>query len=331
MLSILLPFTNERSLLQEAVDSILQQSYKDFELLLIDNAGDAESLDITARYCEKDSRCRLIREERSGISFALNTGIEASAGTYIARMDADDIALPMRLAYQVKHLRDNPVTGVVACRTEVFPGGSANEGYRLFVAWQNSLLTAEAHGTNRFIESPVAHPSVMMRKELFTQFGKYDTGPLPEDYELWLRWMDAGVRFEKLPMNLLKWRDSSGRLSRSHDNYSESAFFSVKVKWLKKWLDRNLAAGRPLIVCGGSRNIRGKIQQLEAAGVTVAAITDVVHRTTDGYSFIPAKSLNKYRDHFLINLIGKRDVREEIRSFIQGQGFVEMTDFVMAG
>lgn len=331
VISIILPFTNEQQLLQEAIDSILLQSFTDFELLLIDNGSDAWSRGIAVNATTTDSRIKLLTEPKRGIAQALNTGIAAAHAPFLARMDADDRMHPDRLKFQVEHLNRNPDIGVVAGRTVVFPIHTTNEGYRRFVDWQNTILSPNDHFRNRFIEAPVAHPSVMMRREVLERHGMYTTDPFPEDYELWLRWMDAGVRFEKLPDVLLEWRDRPDRLSRSHSNYDEERFFEIKAYWLKRWMDKHVEAQRPVIVCGGSKNIRPKVARLEAAGIKITAITDVVTRTTAPRPFIPAMELENHRDHFIINLIAKRDVRESIRAFIHGQGFVEMQDFVMAG
>jgi hypothetical protein len=172
---------------------------------------------------------------------------------------------------------------------------------------------------------------MMMRKELFDSLGGYSTEPLPEDYELWLRWMQAGVLISKLPETLLTWRDRTDRLSRNHGNYSEDAFFRTKVKYLKAWMNENIADNRTIIVCGGSRHIRKRINLLQEAGIRISAVTDVAERTASEYLFIPVKELPSHHGSFIINLISKRDVREDIRNFLVNTGFREMKDFIMAG
>ena len=84
--------------------------------------------------------------------------------------------------------------------------------------WQNQILSPKQHWVNRFKESPVAHPTVMFRRELIDEHGLYSVKPIPEDYELWLRWMENGIRFAKIAEKLFVWTDSSNRLSRVHQN-----------------------------------------------------------------------------------------------------------------
>jgi hypothetical protein len=180
----------------------------------------------------------------------------------IARMDADDSSHPQRLVRQVQYLDDHPDTGAVATQTSFRSSLDKNEGYGLFVDWQNSIIESEEHFLYRFIESPVAHPTMCFRKSLVERFGSYNTGPVPEDYELWLRWMDNGVRIYKIPERLHRWNDHPGRLSRNHDNYSREAFFTVKCRYLARWMLRELPPEKKIIVCGSSKIGRKRAQLL---------------------------------------------------------------------
>ena len=111
------------------------------------------------------------------------------------------------------------------------------------MAWTNGLLTHEEIALARFVESPLAHPSVMFRRSLVERWGGYAEGAFPEDYELWLRWLDAGVRMEKLADPLLIWNDSPTRLSRRDPRYAAEAFYRVKARYLARWLAPQHAQG----------------------------------------------------------------------------------------
>ena len=250
-LSVVLPFRNAGATLDAAIASITTQSHSDLTLLLIDNDSDDEGTAIAAKWSSKDPRIRLMHERRIGIAHALNTGLANAKGKFIARMDADDISHPERLAQQVAYLDAHPEIGVLGTRTAFASSVPESRGMQAFVQWQNTILSPHEHYVKRFVDAPLAHRTVMFRRELVEQFGGYDTGPIPEDHELWLRWMDAGVRFAKLPEELLTWNDHAGRLSRTHANYGVDAFFATKVKYLARWLKRKLD-GRPVIIAGTS-------------------------------------------------------------------------------
>ena len=126
-------------------------------------------------------------------------------------MDGDDLMEPKRLEIQVDHLDKNTKVGLVASQVEPFPKAIKNQrkGYELYVQWTNEILTPEEHSMNRFVDCPFAHPSIIFRRSLIDCYGGYAKGILPEDFELWLRWMGHGVVMEKLPQVLLKWKGSS--------------------------------------------------------------------------------------------------------------------------
>lgn len=198
-----------------------------------------------------------------------------------------------------------------------------------FVDWQNAILYPHEHYMKRFVDAPLAHPTVMFRRELVDLHCGYDTGPLPEDHELWLRWMDAGVRFAKLPEALLTWNDHAHRLSRTHPNYGVDAFFSIKVTWLARWLKRKLN-GRPVIIAGTSNLCRDRAAKLEAEGITISAFTDVKPREIPGYAFLPHDELPPAGEAFIVSFISQRGTGDRIAAFLQGRGLSEGVDFILA-
>lgn len=329
MVTILLPFHNAAGTLDAAVGSIVQQTHTDWDLLLIDNASSDESTSIAHRWADRDTRIRVLREPGIGIAHALNTGLKHASGSYIARMDADDVCHRARLAKQLAYLEAHPEVGVVGTRTTFASTMDERRGMEAFVRWQNTILTPHDHFIKRFVDAPLAHPTVIFRRELVDHFGGYDTGPLPEDHELWLRWMDAGVRFAKLPDALLTWNDHAERLSRTHANYSVEAFFSTKAKWLARWLARTLN-GRPIIIAGTSTLCRDRAVQLEAEGIKISAFTDVRPRTVPGYTFIPHTELPPAGEALIVSFISQRGTGDRIAAFLESRGLVEGVDFILA-
>lgn len=327
--SILLPFHNAAVTLDPAVASLVAQTYTDWELLLIDNASTDESASLAHRWAERETRIRVLAEPRIGIAHALNTGLAHATGNYVARMDADDISHPTRLAEQVVYLDTHPGIGVLGTRTVFASSVQESRGMQAFVEWQNNILSPHDHYVKRFVDAPLAHPTVLFRRELMDRFGGYDTSPLPEDHELWLRWMDAGVRFAKLPSALLTWNDHPTRLSRSHPNYSVGAFFTTKAQWLAKWLHRSLN-GRPVIVAGTSLLCQERAMLLEAAGITIHAYTDVKARVLPGRLFIPHDQLPPAGAAFIVSFISQRGTGDRIAAYFAGLGLVEGVDFILA-
>lgn len=328
--SVLLPFKDAAATLERAIISIIEQTHEDLELLLVDNGSSDDGRVGAKKWCDRDARVRVIEEPNIGIAHALNPGLAVAQGHYIARMDADDVAHPERLARQVAYLDAHPWVGVLGTATQFASSLDESRGMQAFVAWQNTLLTPHHHYVKRFVDAPVAHPTVMFRRELVGLHGGYDTGPLPEDHELWLRWMHAGVRFAKLPEPLLTWTDHAQRLSRTHANYSTDAFFSTKAKWIAAWIQRKYADTRPVIIAGTSALCQERARLLMQHGVPVHAFTDVSGKVAPGHAFIPHTQLPPPGKALVISFISQRGTGERIAQFLASRGLVEGEDFILA-
>lgn len=331
LLSVILPYFDAADSIQAAIESILHQTFTDFEFILIDNNANFETNKIVKQFSRKEARIKIITERRQGIAFALNTGIAASNGEFIARMDADDVSLSERLEKQISFLLQNPDIDVVSCQTSIPVTSFCNEGFRYYVEWQNTIILPEQHSCLRFIESPIAHPSVMFRRSLTERYGLYSTDPIPEDYELWLRWMAVGVRFCKIPEMLVYWNDGGSRLSRNHPHYSKDAFLKIKIHYLSAFIRNNISPDKKVIICGSSKTIINKAMQLQDQGIEIYGFTDVRHRVLHSFRFIHIKEIKIPDGIFLVNFIEKRGVGNEIRNHLLSINFTEGKDFIIAG
>jgi glycosyltransferase involved in cell wall biosynthesis len=331
LVSVLLPFYKVEGEFDLAIQSICNQTFSRWELVLVSNNGNTTGKEIAKKWEAKDKRVKVVYEPQQGIAFALNTGLKHCTAPYIARMDADDISHPDRLEKQVNFLDRNPEIDVVSAQTSFASDCDSSEGFSIFVDWQNSIVTAEDHHVKRFIESPLAHPTIMFRRELIDNFGGYDTGPVPEDYELWLRWMDKGVRFYKIPEKLLVWQDHPARLTRTHENYSREAFYQVKCKYLASWINRTIPNNKKILICGSSRIGRKRATMLEEFGVNVFGFTDAKKRPNRQVNFVCIKEITNPKEWFLVNFIARRGVGQAIKDHFSKLGFVEAKDFILAG
>jgi hypothetical protein len=143
---------------------------------------------------------------------------------------------------------------------------------RAYVRWSNTLLGDAAIRRDLLVESPLVHPTVMMRTETLRGLGGYHEYDGPEDYDLWLRAAAAGLRFSKLPEVLLGWRDSAARLTRRDPRYSAARFRARKLRAL---LEGPLAAGGQVVVWGAGEIGKAWARDLRAQGITLRAIVEV--------------------------------------------------------
>jgi glycosyltransferase involved in cell wall biosynthesis len=330
--SVLMPVHNAESTLPAALDSILVQTFRDFEILAVDDGSSDRSRAILSRYARRDGRVRTCILHRQGIVAALNHGLALARGEYIARMDADDLCMPDRLLEQVRLLESRPGIGLAACRVVFLGDRNESRGYFEYVNWINSLLGPEEIGLNRFVESPLAHPSVMIRAEVLRRHGGYRDGDFPEDYELWLRLLESGVSMAKVDKALLAWRDHPGRLSRVHPRYSPEAFFRLKAVYLSKWLERHNPHHPRVILWGAGRPTRRRADFLTAQGISIEAYVDIDSRkignTIHGIPVLPPERIPPPGRSFILPYVANRGAREEILAKLAGMGHRIGQDFI---
>jgi glycosyltransferase involved in cell wall biosynthesis len=196
--TVLLPVYNGEQYLHETMRSILGQTYTGFEFLIVDDGSTDSTQAIINSY--DDPRIRLlVNDRRLKLSGALNRGIDEARGRFIARMDADDIALPGRLEKQVEYLNAHPEVGICGTAIEVF--GSTKRRTDVYP------MTREDIRSYALFDCPFCHPTVMIRKELFNNHQlRYDGSFYPtEDFELWARAVEL-FPTANLPDVLLRYR-----------------------------------------------------------------------------------------------------------------------------
>ena len=332
--SVILPVYNSEAHVEIAVKSVLSQSFPDFELVAVDDGSTDNTSFLLKKFAEKDSRVQVITLAHAGVARAMNAGMEAATGKYIARMDADDVMHELRLEKQIEFLEANENIGVVSSLVKHGGDASAQEGYRLHVEWLNTLIMHEEIFRNRFVDSPVANPSVMFRRELVEKFGGNCDGNFPEDYEMWLRWMDHGVRFEKIPEVLLTWNDPPTRLTRNDERYSPENFNRIKAGYLARHVRAQLR-DREVWLCGAGRVTRKRSDFFLEEKIPVAGYIDIDKSKAGKFQnhlpVISVEGIPPKEKSFIVSFVASRGAREEIRKWLRENKFEEGRDFVLAG
>lgn len=329
--SVVLPVYNAEATLARAIASLQAQTDPDFELIAVDDGSTDGSAAILRGLAEADPRIRVLTRSHEGIVAALNAGLAAARAPYVARMDADDESHPSRLAAQRAMLDADPGLGVASCLV-AHPAPEAAAGYAHHVAWLNRVVTAEDVERERFVEAPLAHPSAMFRRELVARHGGYRDGDFPEDYELWLRWLEAGVRMAKAQEVLLTWHDPPGRLSRTHPRYDVEAFYRLKAGYLARWLAAHNPHHPAITVWGSGKTSRRRAALLEAHGVRIRGYIDVdpARRVSGSLPITHYLDVTDPRRGFIVAYVSRRDAHEVIRGQLLAHGFVEGRDFIFA-
>ena len=334
LVSILLPVHNGAAQLTAALDSLARQTFTDTELVVVNDASTDATGDILARHPYACRQKVITLARPTGLVAALNAGLEQARGSLIARMDADDVCHPERIQRQVESLTAQADLGVVATRVAFGGDRQRAAGYARYVDWTNTLLTHDDIALARFRESPLAHPSVMFRRVLLDRHGGYREGAFPEDYELWLRWLEAGVRFAKRPETLLTWNDPPHRLSRVHANYSPESFYDLKAGYLARWLARYNPHHPRVWIIGSGKITRRRVDYLRQQGIDVECYLDIdrrkVGRVHHGAPVLHHDALPPPGSCFVLPYVSQLGAADYLRALLEQHGYVRGRDFIEA-
>ncbi|CAH1662244.1 Glyco_trans_2-like domain-containing protein [Hyphomicrobiales bacterium] len=299
LVSVLVPVHNAERYLAETLRSVLAQTFTDFELLAVDDLSTDDSPAILSHFAAADPRVRVLRRSgRSpGLAFALNFGLDEARGALIARLDADDIALPHRLERQVEWLSAHPDHAILGSFIEMMDSEGNPTGLH------REPLGAAAVALHSVVGTPFAHPAVMMRRE-FLEAHRLRYHEIPaQDYDLWARMLVCGAKGDNIPEALVRYRvhpssDSNVRAA-AHEHIARStalrqlAHYTGGTQKLGPWLEPRFQQVAHAVITGNTLPARPgdgaevqKLQDLLAMaeprlGVSIHEIADLRNRIAE--------------------------------------------------
>ena len=230
--SVVLCVHNGERFLRATLDSLVRQTHEKMEVVVI-NDGSTDATEQILRERENDPRFRIFSQPNQGLVSALNSGLDKANGEFIARIDADDLAHPERLARQVAYLTDHPAVAAVGSAVALIDDAGRPQGVRRFPTGPSTVRTALLEGC------PLAHPSVMFRKSAVVGVGGYRPAfRHAEDYDLWLR-LSESYELDNLPDTLLSYRQHTGSVTKRFAHRQAFAAILAKLAYVRR------AAGRP--------------------------------------------------------------------------------------
>jgi len=262
LVSIIMAVKDTEPYLLACLDSVIAQTYSDWELIAVNDHSSDRSREILDEYAARDKRIRVFDSDGERLNPALQTGYREIRGTLINRMDSDDRMPDYKLDLLVSEWGKHGKGHIIAGGTEHFVDeGEVGDGFRRYEDWLNEVARRNAHWEEIYTECVIPSHSWMMHKDDFDAVGAFDRDVYPEDYALCFRFYEAGLKVIGVDSVLHYWRDRPDRISRTWEEYSDNRYFDLKIEYFYK-LDRN--RDRPLVLWGAGSNGKDMARLLQA-------------------------------------------------------------------
>lgn len=324
-----MPAWNATDTIRASLRSIQRQTLPSWECVVIDDGSGDDTVSAVRAFAALDRRIRLVTQPHLGLVAALNEGLRHVHAPLVARMDADDLMHRDRLLLQVSTLQRNPHLDAVGCHVRIFPRRGMSERLRAYEAWLNSLNTESDVARDAFVECPVVHPTLVMRRGMAAL--QYEDRGWPEDYDLVLRALASGMRIGMTPRRLLAWRDGARRASRRDATYSMERFVACKAYYLAAGF---LARADQYVLWGYGATGRMLRAALARRDRTPACIVEVkrsrIGQRIHGAPVIAIPELASLRGVPVVVSVARQGPRSEIRGALAAMNFIEGRDYVCA-
>jgi glycosyltransferase involved in cell wall biosynthesis len=247
LVSILIPYKNTAPYLKECLESILKQTYTNWEVLAINDHSTDESQALVQGFAAVDPRIKMCENNGKGIIAALRLAFAMSKGAYVTRMDSDDIMLPNKLEVMVKALKQHGEGHIAVGQVSYFSHRGISNGYERYEKWLNRLTAKGTNYSEIYKECVIPSPCWMVYRKDLEKVGAFMPNRYPEDYDLTFRCYAAALTCIPCTEVLHLWRDYDTRTSRTSEHYAQNYFLDIKLYY---FLALDWDEKRPLVVWG---------------------------------------------------------------------------------
>lgn len=327
LISILTPFKNTSVFLPECIESIQNQSYKNWELIIVNDSSTDTSFSIVEAYSKTDNRIKLYNNSGHGIIAALQTALNNSKGAYITRMDSDDIMTPNKLEVLYNKLTLNGRKHVAVGLVKYFSETGIGNGFYKYEQWLNALTKEGENYQGIYKECVIPSPCWMVHKQDLLDCDAFNPNDYPEDYDLTFRFYKH--QFTCIPCDdlLHYWRDYSTRTSRTHEHYAQSHFLDIKLRYFFKLdFDEN----RPLTIWGAGDKGKFIAKKLVANNIPFYWICDnpkKIGKEIYGQILRRFDFLSELSNPQSIVSVANEDAQKEIKIYFDSQNMTVMNDY----
>ena len=327
LISILTPFKNTQDYISECLDSIINQTYINWELLIVDDGSSDDSFSIVEAYAQKESRIKLLQNDGEGIIDALHLALEKSQGDYITRMDSDDVMSSDKLEVMLNLLIRKEKRHLAIGLVHYFSEEGISNGYERYEQWLNDLTRNGRNYSEIYKECVIPSPCWMIHKEDLISCDAFNPTRYPEDYDLAFRFYKHSMKCIPCNKVLHHWRDYPTRTSRTHPHYAQNYFLDMKLNY---FLELDYDPNRILTLWGAGfkgKHIAKLLKEKNIPFIWICNNPKKIGKHIYNIEMQDFKHLNELENPQCIVTVANETSQEHIKTYFSNQDMYSMEDY----
>ncbi|GAA4269626.1 glycosyltransferase family 2 protein [Hyunsoonleella aestuarii] len=316
LVSILTPFKDTELFLEECLNSIINQTYTNWELLIVDDNSSDGSYNLVENFAKQDQRIKLLINNGKGIIDALRLAFKNSNGSLITRMDSDDIMHPKKLDVLVNNLSKYGKQHIAVGQVRYFSKAGIGDGYKSYETWLNKLTETGHNYSEVYKECVIPSPCWMIHREDLVASDAFNPNIYPEDYDLTFRFYKH--KYKCIPCNKVIhfWRDYPTRSSRTDSNYAENHFINLKIN---NFIAIDYNENKTLVIWGAGKKGKITAKTLVEKNITFRWICDnpnKIGRDIYGVTLEPFSKLKTIKNAQSIITVANKKAQKSIINYM---------------
>ncbi|MCO6498754.1 MAG: glycosyltransferase family 2 protein [Vicingus serpentipes] len=327
LISIVMPAKNSGDFISECIDSIVFQTYNNWELLVVDDSSKDNTYAILREYEDKDKRIQVLKNKGEGIIEALRLAYSMSKGDFVTRMDSDDIMPRNKLDEMSGVLIQQGEGNIALGLVKYFCEGEIGEGFLKYEKWLNGLISSGNNFSEIYKECVIPSPCWMLYRSDFEKAGAFNSAIYPEDYDLAFRFKEQGYHCIPSDKILHYWRDYETRTSRTHHHYADNSFIEIKTHY---FLKHDYDKEKSLVLWGAGKKGKKVAQLLLKRAIPFHWICDnpkKIGKEIYNQKLLPFNELDKIENTQSIVTVANKKSQKEIKSFFEKRNQLSMQDY----